>query len=476
MNVLFFKTHFDRLGHKPKLFFKKQERDTSLVGAIISVLVGLGICAITFYYFIEFFLGIGMTVISSKDNINHAISLDLKDRLFMFQFGEKIGNRLDPRLASLHAVQWDTDDETNNLTHFKLEQCEYGKHISQKEYQDILKNVNISHYLCFEPKSNVLSYDSGSLISYFMVYVATCTNTSSFDNCYEQSQIYDILNHSNHYFSYLIFNTKVDHKNVSSPLTLSFFNQRTLLIPTVNYDYTLNYKYIEYKSNKGWLVNNWKTFTGYQFDEAITERIIHAVSEKYPIENTYASFKFRLSPLSCSIYEREFPKLQSIIANVSALIKVVFVCGELLVGLFSRGRYYVSVFNISQEIIKSKIKNSNNNNMTFPKDFGTARVPTFMKKKINPIVYCQWIIFPNLNRRTAYVEACRRKISEFLGVENIIKKLYSSEMILSTLQEKASNNKNLSNSFIYLNTQVNHLNLNDNSNLQTQLRRTENNP
>lgn len=136
-----------------------------------------------------------------------------------------------------------------------------------------------------------LSYDGDSIKgSHILITIAKCTNTTKTgEKCFSLSDIQTKLNGESYYFSYSIANTRIDHYNFKSPLQYSQFNNNVIITTTVSYDYTMYYNFINYNSDKGWLLNDWISTRGFQFDESLTEKIIHTDDPAYLYENAFGS-------------------------------------------------------------------------------------------------------------------------------------------------------------------------------------------
>lgn len=444
----------DHLGYRPILFINRHERDSSFIGACMTIVVAGLIFAIFLFYFVEFVMGSNMTVLSSKDNLSEPIKLDLSNKLFMFRFVDSFGNKVDPRIADLHASLWNYEKAQFEYEFLEMEDCQYGRHFQREDYERHLDHININNYLCLHPDSNMtLSYDrDSSQSSHILITIAKCTNTTKAgEPCFDLDDIQNKLDRESYYFSYSIVNTRIDHYDFTSPLQNINFNNNIIVTTTVSYDYSMYYKFINYRSDKGWLVNEWDNKIGFQFDESLTEKIIHTEDPSYIYENAFGSYKFRLSPSSTNNYERTFPKFPTVIGNISACSKAILLLGKLFVRFFSTAYYYVDLITLLQS--KMLVKKQSIKEVTQLKKAQTqTKIHTRRginlneKIAIDPWVSSMWMILPNITKKTKQVELCKQKVGELLSVDNLIKNMFSCETITSNLFDKKNEPTNTSSS------------------------------
>ena len=151
-------------------------------------------------------------------------------------------------------------------------------------------------------------------------------------------------------------------------------------------------------------------------------------------------------------YKRTYPKVQSVVANISGLVQVSFQVAKLIVNLFTLGRYYSFFFesntaliynplcsNSKKQLISTEIKYSSKPRLI--NQINRDKKNKFNKNiKIASLSSFQWSLFPKLNKKTKIIANCEKKIKHFLSVDIIIKRLYSYDY--SSLIELIDNNWN----------------------------------
>ena len=97
---------------------------------------------------------------------------------------------------------------------------------------------------------------------------------------------------------------------------------------------------MQYSSDRGWLFESINKEYAFQIDESLSQQIARSSSEHYFYENTFSKIQYALHYSSIDKYQRTFPKIQSMLANITGLIQVSFQFSKFLVNIFTLGQYY----------------------------------------------------------------------------------------------------------------------------------------
>ena len=76
----------DILSPDPVLYFKSKNRYITTSGTVGSLVIYLVFLALILYFFIDFLLGSGMTIIYSKEEVSEDFHFDLNKKLLAFDF------------------------------------------------------------------------------------------------------------------------------------------------------------------------------------------------------------------------------------------------------------------------------------------------------------------------------------------------------------------------------------------------------
>ena len=88
----------DLLSPKPKLFINSKKRYITILGIVLSFLIFLGYLSMIIYFFVEFLIGSGVTVVYSKEEITSDFYFNLTGKLFAFYLTDLATNSINPRL------------------------------------------------------------------------------------------------------------------------------------------------------------------------------------------------------------------------------------------------------------------------------------------------------------------------------------------------------------------------------------------
>lgn len=90
------------------------------------------------------------------------------------------------------------------------------------------------------------------------------------------------------------------------------------------------YSPIEYSSDRGWLFESTHTEKEYKLDQSLTTHLSAPANQKYFIPNTFSKFQLGINYQTKENYKRAYPKIQSVIANISGLLQLCFQIGNFL--------------------------------------------------------------------------------------------------------------------------------------------------
>lgn len=453
---------FDLISPKPKLFINSRKRFVTILGIIVSILFTLSTLGLILYFFVDFLVGSGMTIIYSKEETLSDFSMVMNQKLFAFNFMSLEEGPVNPKIASIVPVLWKYNKYDSDITEIKLEQCELDKHFSKKIYGNLFENLNINNFRC-------LSQDQGNLTlsfnktdwsgAYLILYIKTCTNSTENNNfCYPQEEIDRAMSNSSYFLSMLIDNIAVDHYNYTNPLKASFYYRQMKLSYKARSDYDIYWKPIEYATDRGWLFETINVKKSFHLDETLIQQNPTSQDEHYYYHKTFSKIQFALHYSSIDKYKRAYPKIQSVLANLSGLIQITFQIAKIVVSLFSMGQYYSFFFeydpiptvNCNQTDTTEKSIPSKEIDRLYKDKTTKIRImrrhPTEQKKivKITAIQSLKWTLFPKLNKNCQIITSFEKKIVQSLSAENIVKKLYQIDnRYLFKMIENSINNINI---------------------------------
>ena len=114
-NNLYFWSILDILVPKPRVYVKSNKRFISLISIIVSLVCCLCAFSLILYFFIEFLMGSGMTMVYSKEEVFSDFSFNLTNKLFAFYLSELDNGAVDPRIATVIPVLWKNKNIENPI-------------------------------------------------------------------------------------------------------------------------------------------------------------------------------------------------------------------------------------------------------------------------------------------------------------------------------------------------------------------------
>ena len=431
---------FDFLSPEPTLYIHSSSRYTSIPGIIASLFLFLAFLTIILYFFVDFLIGSTLTLVYSKEDVSEDFSFNLNNKLLAFTFQNLETGYVDPRVASLVPVLWKYNGTQSTVIEIPIEQCEFGKHISEDIYGEMFQSLDINNFQCLNTEGidfNLFFNKTEWSGSFILVFFRTCVNTTENANfCYPQEEIDNLMKNGSYFFSYLLETVKIDHYNYTNPMSVSSYFQQVKMSYEERFDINVYYSPIEYKTDKGWLFESIKTENQFQFDPTLTTQTKTSLNQHYYYSNVFSKFQIGINYSTKEKYKRTYPKIQSVIANISGLIQVCFQIVQMIVYIFTYGQYYSFFFehDTSPNESPSSINSNNNKSISINSEiklFSVSKRKLMSmspkkqlsfegtKKKIK-VTYCmsfKWMMLPRKCSRLYYISRFEKKVKETLSID-----------------------------------------------------------
>ena len=430
----------DILGLEPKLKVFGNDSYKSTFGSILSIIVLFLAATFTVYSLIVYFNYVNPSIVYSKDNDKSTKrNIKISESLLMFGLYE---NTLFSVLDQNNAfIETNYTVEYNNGSYYVekiiLENCKYGKNIDE-EYQESLKNYNISEYYCFNKTQGNLPLfylpDVGK--SYITLNIRLGKNSSYTAN----DVILYIMNG----------NDVIDHSSKSNPISNNYFSSTYAGFSTSKFN-IINYyfQFIKYESDDGFLFPNSEIFNAKAFSQmSIMETNYIEAMDKNEIGTVFISF----SEINFDSYKRVYPRIQSLLAEVMSVINILMAIGQILTKIIIDKKMSKDIFKyiVEKEYKKRKIEIIPENNEIIPKEINipttTENEQITYKSTQNNIdnisnknsdnknsnsklfdslnyIYIIKSFFCCEDAKTKFINACHDYISKEICIENILHKL-----------------------------------------------------
>jgi hypothetical protein len=350
--------YFDYLSPKPKLYIYSNKRFHTKIGAISSLILFLFYFILVIFFIVNFSNGNGMVVIYSKDTSDKNYNFNMTNHLFAFNLSGFNKGAIDPRALDMKVIFWRYRGSDRVSVELEYERCNFQRHFKDGKYDDVFKTLGVSNFYCLDTSSANVSlfynpYEWAG--SYIAIYLTMCINsTKNNDNCYSHEQIDQYLRNDNFFLSYVVDNIEIDHYNRSYPFkNVKYFN--TIKINYISrVDLTMYWRPVEYLTDKGWIFDKLSTVTTFQLDETLSQQNYPSNEEKFVIPSTFSKIQFQLYYASIDKYQRTYPKMQTVIANISGIVQIMFYVSHFIVYSCSIGQYFGSFFNLFEANEKLK--------------------------------------------------------------------------------------------------------------------------
>ena len=443
---LLFKTDF--IGFIPQLRILEETRYKSLFSSILSIIIIIFSVAFVFYSFVDY-LNQNPNVLYYKNNdLITNKTYTISNSLLMFQksFSCISNNSLDEPNLTISA----RDSTQTFFQDIDYEPCELGKNLDMK-YKDIVEeferneNEKISEYSClnFNGKDFTLF---GSL------------NLDSELERHLQFELYSSCESYILFFDLITQNDFIEHRNRMNPLVPYY--QRQILTLHRPSNLVINYNYIKYETDDGYIFSNKKEING----KGISNINLY---DKIDFINNILFIDFKMNGASYDYYQRSFIKFQAFLADVMSLINLLITISKIISEFLLNKkmdkdiiRYILTSNNINKNNISKEkqiheifdnnydknqkriidtqksVDSSNeiSSKIDLESENKNEKINNIMKNlKINSIIKS---FFCCEDKKTKIINLCEDIVEKDICIERILKRLYLIENEFDILKNK----------------------------------------
>ena len=444
----------DILGIEPKLRIFGNDNYKSTFSSILSIIIIFLSATFTVYSFIIYFNYINPSIIYSKDNDKSTSrTIQIKDALLLLGLYENthfsVVDKNDAFIEAEYTIEY--NNGTNSKKNLVIEKCEYGKNIDFK-HQDYLKNYPINYYYCF---SNI----QGSLPLFYIPDEGK--SSISLNIRLGESSRYT----ANDIILYIINgNDVIDHSNKNNPISNNYFTSTYTSFSSNKFN-IINFflQFIKYESDDGILFPNNKLFKAKAFSQiTVMETNYIEAMDKSEIGTVFIN----LSEINFDSYKRVYPRIQSLLAEITSVSNLLLVIGQILSKILLDKKMSKDIFKYieEKEYKERKIKPTSQNKEIMAKEVNicltkeiekTNRLSNqesvdYLPKKnesngggLNISHILEGLNFVHIiksffcckDEKTEVITACHKYISEEICIEKILKKLHDFENKLDIASE-----------------------------------------
>jgi hypothetical protein len=333
----------DFLGPSPNLYYNSQQRYKTLLGSLITIVMGL--------LSILAFIGFGYNLLARQNptgvynkDINEDISIGKDELFFLFtpnlpKNGRLLTDDYDLQYRMfLRQVNTDTISEdriTNNTveTVVQLVRCTETERY-KTNYLNVTSFMTVNHsdYFCTPDDANIsaISGKQGTAKFNFWSFIMEyCNNKTMNNTCYSKETIQ--AKHSKVVMQLLYSTAFVTPKDFSNPIKYLYNAEQLLLDTKATRNDFYYFKNTEVVTDEGWIMESWGSQRTFQFNSFYNQITPSSTS------NTILQIDIAMDNLK-DVYSRKYLKLQDVLASAGGFVKM-----------------FVLVFSIAMEYINNKL-------------------------------------------------------------------------------------------------------------------------
>ena len=313
----------------------------------------------------------------SPENIN------LSEKKFFLAFGIQnynYTNYIDPSIYEVEATfikitrDQKTQQENKSSKNFDLIECDKLNISIVKEF---LTSLPLSRLYCINNSIDLI-INGSFLMDYWSYIIINFKFCKGKNYCKDNETIYEFLKGG--YFSIFTSNININLNNFKNPITIYGVNTYTSILPLMAKDIWFYIRNNEIITDSGLFFENKKKEEYYSFDE-----MKECTSDVIESNNNFLRLIIRASSRKF-IYNRNYIKAGTVIADITAWSKVIFLIGEFICCFIDRiyyKHYLLSFFkykeknlnyNYFNKDINKKI-NSSYNDISSPKLYNFISKP-----------------------------------------------------------------------------------------------------
>jgi hypothetical protein len=421
----------DQIGISPSLYVYSESRYKTLFGSFLTFSIYISVTVLSFILLVNYFENKELNILNYRETKN--ISKGSIIPYMMFKLSDVAFIDIDPKIADMVFTKWTYNNSNNaEIEIVNIEQCSIEKHFNNSDIYKELLNFDLSLYYC----PNLTSFpinDNPQLVVYYNIYNRECLNTTANGNhCFPREEIQKQLKNSNIYFTYVLPSNIVDHYNKSTPIHEAYLQKHSVISYDMIYSDTIEFKQLIYESDYGFAFDDIIRFEGFMYDDIQSYRDAFLQGKQFYIPNTFSHMQISMNSDYAELYKRTYPKIQSIMANIGGILKLITFIAKLISEYYTSNMMFID---LSNEIIhfedSEKATTLQNLNDTQPKLNNIVKTVNSLsnvnlkRKKIS-----FWEAF--IPARFVNKKSIRCEIK---NIEDIIKKRLSVDYLLKELSD-----------------------------------------
>jgi hypothetical protein len=341
---------FDYFGTPPKFFIQKKEKHSTKFGGIVSILTFTAMCSISLIFVSIFLQDKEFSVIYNQ--ISRRSSIDLSEFPLMVNVAGPTAPIENQNITYNIVLQRRGFDYINNskflvAEEILLEPCNIEKHFGKYKSYFMSFLDGIENFYCYTPNSRNLTlygiYGDADSFVYLNLYINKCVNnTKQMQGVICANSTYIDAQLQNAFFRIISLDYDIINENVNSPNKLYVRSDSYGISSSIYKRYFIYKKAVQYWSDNGLVFKDNKALNFFQQKGDASANVDFRSSGVYP--GVFAEFSIPIYD-KIDYYQRNFPKIQNLLANIGGYMNTILILGKLLLSYIKNTVYYLDLYN-----------------------------------------------------------------------------------------------------------------------------------
>lgn len=350
--------NLDILNITPKFYINKREKFASTFGIFCGTFIIL-ISISYIVFFVNEYLKRTEANIVFNEISSFSPSLNMTNVPFIFKLTNTKGDFYSEQIITFTVQHWKFEKLSNgtpSITTLNYERCNKTKHFQgyEKFFIPYYEQMKIDTYYCLNLQNYDLTINGlfGDLIngySLINLYINECANNTKTNktDCLAKEDLMKLIGDTNMFFRVSYIDFQIDHKNYSNPYFAYVRSENIQFSYKAKARVYYYLKNVFYNTDIGYFQRQMEEDSFFMYDTFL----LTYPQVTYQIPNAFGLFSFLISSKAAE-FNRSFPKLQSLIANIGGLINGSTFIFRIILHLFSKESIFLFYMN---ELIKPKI-------------------------------------------------------------------------------------------------------------------------
>jgi hypothetical protein len=352
---------FDILGPNPVFYTESKPKFQTFLGGIFSIIYFLLTFIISLYLFIQTMSRSNYQIVYNEiSNLN--ATYDIQKNPVILGALTQDGIPLLESYVTYKAVFKRLQGLNLSYEEVPMVKCK-KEFIDPKKLELLYEDFQgiTEFFWCLDPDYSVNrplygKQGQGLPFGYYIFYPVLCNNSTSNNSCETIEKINGALNSALQVMAFVDY--QMDHDKINDPGTLYTKAYTMPLSLQYFYKYTFRFRNVEYYTDYGYILNSIHTDLYFTMEDYYISSIGIRGNEDLPdsLMQLYLSLSDKKP-----VYSRTFEKLQSAIAYISGIVKILFIMASFTQKVFLKNLFYQHLINsLAINIDISKIKRIEN--------------------------------------------------------------------------------------------------------------------